>query len=350
MDEDQTRTISIYSIKRVYSNIIIAIFFVCFQGTARKTGETVAIKTFDFIVDDIYIEREAMTLRKCNHKNIIKFLGLELQKDVAVDRKIMAMEFCSGGSLQNLIDQNPNGISSSEFFQVVEDLVNATEHLNKLNLVHRDIKPDNILIFKCSNGNSMFKLGDFGAARVLMPEQGYSSLYGTFEYVHPDIFANVYYAALDIAPPVNLFNRTYEWFSVGTTLYETATGRLPFRPKNGRTDKKIMYAMTSGLKDGQISATEGENGSIEWSSELPQNCVIDKKEKVQKFFAGLLKVRFYSILHQNYSMLCMPDILTQTQSHKSNILLLILILFFFFFLYRYRKCGRFGNSSKRHQN
>lgn len=192
----------------------------------------------------------------------------------------------------DMIDSNPNGLSSSEFFRVCGDLVSAMEYLHKMKLVHRDIKPGNIVISKCCDGKSIYKVADFGAARTLRPNQHYSSLYGTYEYVHPDIFVNFYRQALDIAPTVKVFNETHEMWSVGVTLYETATGKLPFKPKSGREDCKTMYKMTSAKQHGQISATEEKDG-IEWSRELPQSCMIEQKDDVTRFLAGLLEVRSF---------------------------------------------------------
>lgn len=228
-------------------------------------------------------------MRKCNHKNVVKFLGLEWVEGLLIDRQVLAMELCSEGNLQQMIDSNPNGLPSSEFFSVCENLVSAIEHLHVMKLVHRDIKPTNIVISKCSNGKSIYKVADFGAARTLMPNQCYGSLYGTYEYVHPDIFANFFRKDLDIIPTVQSFNETHELWSLGVTLFQMATGRLAFKPINGRQDRKAMYKMTSAKQSGQISATEGEGG-IEWSRELPKSCVIEKKDDVTRFLAGLLKV------------------------------------------------------------
>lgn len=81
-------------------------------------------------------------------------------------------------------------------------------------------------------------------------------------------------------------------WSVGITLFEAVTGRLPFNPKKGRQDRRTMYKMISAKQQG--SAIEGEKG-VEWSRELPQSCTIEKKDEVTRFLAGLLKVsRFYS--------------------------------------------------------
>lgn len=85
------------------------------------------------------------------------------------------------------------------------------------------------------------------------------------------------------------------------TLFEAATGRLPFKPENGRADKEKMYVMISQKSNGHISAHE-INGKIECSQTLPEDCALDHplKQDVTPFLAGLLNVsRFllYNVHH-----------------------------------------------------
>lgn len=240
-----------------------------------------------------YVQREADTMSLADHKNVVKLLGFEKIEELAVTKRVIAMEYCTEGCLQQLIDSNPNGISSDEFYTLGGHVVSAMQHLNEINIVHRDIKPANIMISKI-DGHSVYKIGDFGAARILQSNQTYGSLYGTYEYMHPDIFTLFHYQNLDIYPTVKRFNQNYEHWSVGATFYEALTGQLPFRPKQGRDDK-TMFKMISGKKIGQISAVEKDNG-IEWASELPETCSVENKKKVTALLAGLLKVsNFYHL-------------------------------------------------------
>lgn len=261
--------------------------FFYFKSAARKTNETVVTKLFAGMVD-IHIQREADTMAMCDHENIVKFFALE--KVEGYYRQALTMQYCSEGDLQKLIDSQPDGLSSFEFSQLFHHLVSAVKHLHEKCIVHRDIKPANIMISKNCHGSSIYKLGDFGAARVLQADQLYGSMYGTFEYAHPDIFAKMYLHALDLEiPPVRMFGESHEWWSIGITLYEAATSKLPFKPQNGRNDPKTMYTMTSEKEKCHIAALQ-VGGKIEWSQELPPNCTIEKKEKVTQLLAGLLNV------------------------------------------------------------
>ena len=68
------------------------------------------------------------------------------------------------------------------------------------NLVHRDLKPGNIMKFIKDDGTIVYKLTDFGAARELQDDQQFVSLYGTEEYLHPGIL-NFDFDSSKIVPP-----------------------------------------------------------------------------------------------------------------------------------------------------
>lgn len=224
---------------------------------------------------------------KAAHKNVVQYLGLE-SIESNISQRVLALELCDG-LLQNLIDQAPNGLAPPVFFCVARDIINAIEHLHSLQILHRDIKPDNVM-FKVSKNEKVFKLGDFGFARELQSDETYNTIYGTPEYIHPVAFAKYYHSKIGIPAPKELLSERHEWWSIGVTLYETATGELPFVPKKkARGDPKTMYTMISTKEDGVIAATECEGGQIVWMKEFPESCQIENR-KVVKFLAGLLKV------------------------------------------------------------
>lgn len=259
------------------------------QGITKNGAEEVAIKSFRFTLD-IYVNREAHTLALTNHKNVVKSLGLEKVLDQALDEKVLVMEYCPYGNLNTLIKSNANGLPFNECEQVFQSLANAVKHLRKLEIVHRDIKPLNILLSKY-NEETVYKLADFGSARILRNDETYGSLYGTHEYIHPDIFGKYYHSMLNVSPKQQ-FNDTHELWSLGVTFYELVTGKLPFRPMRERDDPRTMFKMISTKKSGEISAKQLANGKISWSRKLPANCNLThiQKKKVSMLLAGLLEV------------------------------------------------------------
>lgn len=154
-----------------------------------------------------------------------------------------------------------------------ENLLSAVLYLRSINVVHRDVKPGNILISH-HDGQTIYKLAGFGAARFLGADETYGSLYGTFQYLHPEIFEKFYAKALDIRFPKQKFKADHELWSLGVA----ATGRLPIVPKNSRVDPEIMYRVTASKKNDCISAKEAGDG-IQWSKELPGNCNLDHSLK-----------------------------------------------------------------------
>ncbi len=103
--------------------------------------------------------------------------------------KVIVMELCTGGSLFNLLDDPENnfGLDEDEWLLVLSHLSAGMNHLRDNHLVHRDLKPGNIMKFIRDDGTIVYKLTDFGAARELQDDQQFVSLYGTEEYLHPDM-------------------------------------------------------------------------------------------------------------------------------------------------------------------
>lgn len=244
-----------------------------------------AIKKFQFTLDS-YKNREATTLKLSQHKNIVKLLGLECLMNS--NEKVLVMEYCNGGNLLDLIRSTSKGLSKDQFVCVLKDIINGIKYLRQKEVIHRDLKPENVLISKSGN-RFIFKLGDFGAARTLKPSEKYGSLYGTAEYVHPDIYAKFFAKRLDILPPKQEFNDVHELWSIGVTLFEAATGHLPFKPSKGRADPKTMYKMTTQKSIQHISANE-KDGQIKWFSELPDCELDDLKETITRLLMCLLQV------------------------------------------------------------
>lgn len=142
--------------------------------------------------------------------------------------------------------------------------------------------------FIADDGSTIYKLTDFGAARELQEGQQFVSLYGTEEYLHPDMYARAVLRKIE----GKTFGATVDLWSIGVTLYHVATGNLPFRPYGGRKNKELMFHITTKKASGVISGIQTkENGSIEWRKELPNNCHLSAglKKFITPLLAGLLE-------------------------------------------------------------
>ncbi|XP_050550690.1 inhibitor of nuclear factor kappa-B kinase subunit epsilon [Spodoptera frugiperda] len=263
-----------------------------FQGVNKNNGEPVAVKTFNQLSHmrphDVQM-REFEVLKKVKHENIVKLLAIEEEQEGR--GKVIVMELCTGGSLFNILDdpENTYGLQEHEFLLVLEHLTAGMKHLRDNNLVHRDLKPGNIMKYINEDGTTTYKLTDFGAARELQEEEQFVSLYGTEEYLHPDMYER----AVLRKPVGKSFGATVDLWSIGVTLYHVATGQLPFRPYGGRRNKETMFYITTKKASGVIAGTQTtENGPIDWARDLPSHCQLSVglRKLVTPLLAGLLEV------------------------------------------------------------
>ncbi|XP_047560903.1 inhibitor of nuclear factor kappa-B kinase subunit epsilon isoform X5 [Lutra lutra] len=279
-----------------------------YKARNKKSGELVAVKVFNtasYLRPREVQVREFEVLRKLNHQNIVKLFAVE--ETGGSRQKVLVMEYCSSGSLLSVLEspENAFGLPEEEFLVVLRCVahVNALSgpkdslppkvsprheavpgqrassplsavagmnHLRENGIVHRDIKPGNILRLLGEEGQSIYKLTDFGAARELDDDEKFVSVYGTEEYLHPDMYER----AVLRKPQQKTFGVTVDLWSIGVTLYHAATGSLPFVPFGGpRRNKEMMYRITTEKPAGAIAGTQKEeNGPLEWSYTLPVTC------------------------------------------------------------------------------
>ncbi|XP_055481944.1 serine/threonine-protein kinase TBK1 isoform X2 [Psammomys obesus] len=211
-----------------------------FRGRHKKTGDLYAVKVFNNIsfLRPVDVQmREFEVLKKLNHKNIVKLFAIE--EETTTRHKVLIMEFCPCGSLYTVLEEPSNayGLPESEFLIVLRDVVGGMNHLRENGIVHRDIKPGNIMRVIGEDGQSVYKLTDFGAARELEDDEQFVSLYGTEEYLHPDMYER----AVLRKDHQKKYGATVDLWSIGVTFYHAATGSLPFRPFEGpRRNKEVM--------------------------------------------------------------------------------------------------------------
>ncbi|XP_060633509.1 serine/threonine-protein kinase TBK1 isoform X1 [Anolis sagrei] len=248
-----------------------------FRGRHKKTGDLYAVKVFNnfsFLRPVDVQMREFEVLKKLNHKNIVKLFAIE--EETTSRHKVLVMEFCPCGSLYTVLEEPSNayGLPETEFLIVLKDVVAGMNHLRENGIVHRDIKPGNIMRVIGEDGQSVYKLTDFGAARELDDDEQFVSLYGTEEYLHPDMYER----AVLRKEHQKKYGATVDLWSIGVTFYHAATGSLPFRPFEGpRRNKEVMYKIITGKPSGAISGVQkAENGPIEWSREMPVSCSLSK--------------------------------------------------------------------------
>ncbi|TDH14152.1 hypothetical protein EPR50_G00041470 [Perca flavescens] len=262
-----------------------------YKARNKKLGELVAVKVFNMLSYNRPHEvqmREFEMLRKLNHNNIVRLYAVE---ELPSKQKVLVMEYCSGGSLLSLLEEAENafGLPETEFLTVLQCVVQGMNHLRENGVVHRDIKPGNIMRQVGEDGKSVYKLTDFGAARELEDDEKFVSIYGTEEYLHPDMYER----AVLRKPQQKSYGVSVDLWSIGVTFYHAATGSLPFTPYGGpRRNKPTMFKMTTEKPMGAISGIQRvENGPIEWGYHLPHSCQLSQGLAVQlvPVLAGILE-------------------------------------------------------------
>ncbi|XP_059904476.1 serine/threonine-protein kinase TBK1 isoform X3 [Gadus macrocephalus] len=250
-----------------------------YRGRHKKTGDLYAVKVFNnlsFLRPLDVQMREFEVLKKLNHKNIVKLFAVEEEVCTNTRHKVLVMEYCPCGSLYTVLEESSNayGLPEDEFLIVLQDVVAGMNHLREYGIVHRDIKPGNIMRVIGEDGHSVYKLTDFGAARELEDDEQFVSLYGTEEYLHPDMYER----AVLRKDHQKKYGATVDLWSIGVTFFHAATGSLPFRPFEGpRRNKEVMYKIITEKPSGTISGQQKfENGNIEWSTEMPVSCSLAK--------------------------------------------------------------------------
>jgi len=174
----------------------------------------VAIKVLkeEYLDDEEFVNRfhaEAQSVAKLSNPNIVGVY------DVAVDGKYhyIVMEYIEGVTLSNYI-ASKKVLESDEAMSIAIQICNALAHAHKNNIVHRDIKPHNILLTK----EGVAKVADFGIAKVTTNKT--LTLSGR-------TIGSVHYFSPEQARGGFVDNRT-DLYSLGCVLYEMTTGQVPY--------------------------------------------------------------------------------------------------------------------------
>ncbi|KAL0224771.1 hypothetical protein RCL1_002683 [Eukaryota sp. TZLM3-RCL] len=156
------------------------------------------------------------------------------------------MELAIGGSLHSLIDSNVD-LSNDDIWLVLAQLALGLDHLHANNVLHRDIKPDNILLFSLKPPYRV-KYCDFGSSKRVDLSLA-KTVAGTFQYMAPEVLA-IYHGLVDPKVAPNYTAQADLW-SLGVVLYKLVYKRLPF-PTPADALKRSLDLISEGEFDGII--------------------------------------------------------------------------------------------------
>ena len=187
---------------------------IVYRATDRVTGNTVAVKILkeEFVSDEQFRRRflnESRAISMLRHRNIVSVIDFDFEGNL----QYIVMEYVDGITLKDFIRSQkiiPAGIA----IKITMQILSALQHAHERGVIHRDIKPQNIMILN----DGTIKVMDFGIARI-----------NKFETVTmtDKAIGTVYYISPEQARGEHTDERS-DIYSIGVMLYEMLTGEMPF--------------------------------------------------------------------------------------------------------------------------
>ena len=191
---------------------------IVYKAEDRRTGHFVAVKLLrpELTQNAEYVsrfQREAQAASKMTHHNIVNLLDVGMDGD----SRYLVMEYVPGQTLKQVI-QEKGRLPAQTAAAVTIRILSALQHAHENGIVHRDIKPQNILV----NEDGLIKVADFGIARIADTRTLSQSdtVVGSVHYFSPEQASG---GEADVRSDI---------YSVGVVLYEMLTGRVPFDADN----------------------------------------------------------------------------------------------------------------------
>lgn len=182
---------------------------------SRETLDRFAVKILlkdavGSFVCDSFLE-EAAILRSLDHPNIVKYVDFFESSD----KMYLVEEFMPGGDFFDRVANSRRYYAEEEVRCIISSLLEAIMYYHDRNIVHRDLKLENLLL---SSANKKFsiKIADFGFARVLKNNDQLHGTFGTLNYMAPEILLK-----LPHSKPVDIW-------AAGVILVTLLSGRFPF--------------------------------------------------------------------------------------------------------------------------
>ena len=169
-------------------------------------------------LSDEEILNEINILKKIDHPNIMKIF--EFYKTITT--YYLILEFCEGGNLYDFVYENH--LSEFQVIYIMYQIFSAMNYCHKMKILHRDLKPDNILIKKNQDGLCRVKICDFGTSSIFKKGEKQKEIIGTLCYMAPEVLNEEY-------------NQKCDLWSCGVVMYILLTGKRPFI---GRDDDQII--------------------------------------------------------------------------------------------------------------
>ena len=284
----------------------------------KYTKEKVAMKEIKKsnkdLLSDGEIKDEIDILKSLDHPDIVRIIESYNTKDSYV----LVTEYCEGGELY---DQVRNQLSETQIAVIFKQLLSGLAYLHSHNIVHRDLKLENILIQEIekskTTGEDLFniKIIDFGTARIFDNKKKPQSIVGSSYYIAPEVLNQKYGKECDL-------------WSVGVILYMFVVGHAPF---DGCDDEEITGNIQKGIYKKDDKRWKKASKEVK---DLIQKLLIYSPKKrltaLQALKHPWLKIAdsniLYDNVHKNDIIECIKNLLTYNISSKLEELVLAYII------------------------
>lgn len=187
---------------------------VVYKALCHRLNRLVAVKILkdEFAVDDDFRRRfhtESQAIAMLSHPNIVSVYDVSRSTDV----EYIVMEIIEGITLKQYM-QRKGALNWKESLHFATQITKALSHAHSRGIIHRDIKPQNIMILR----DGSVKVADFGIARLQSTQQN---------TLTQEALGSVHYISPEQAKGSNVDERS-DIYSVGVVMYEMLTNRLPF--------------------------------------------------------------------------------------------------------------------------
>lgn len=211
---------------RIGSEIGIGNFSKVKLGLHLLTKEKVAIKILNKLKLDNKTQRlllrEISSMQKLHHPHIIRLYEVIHTQE----RLFICMEYASEGELYSKVS-NDGRINELESRIIFSQIISAVDHIHSCNIIHRDIKAENIFF---SNLNPInVKLGDFGFSIEATIDRELNTYCGSPPYAAPELFRDDHYKGIYV-----------DIWALGVLLYFMVTGQMPFRADTVSKLKRLI--------------------------------------------------------------------------------------------------------------
>ncbi|KAM4745957.1 serine/threonine-protein kinase ULK1a isoform 2-T2 [Anableps anableps] len=213
-------------------------FAVVFKGRHKEKRDwEVAVKCINkknFSKSQALLGKEIKILKELRHENIVRLLDYQEMGGCIY----LIMEYCNGGDLAEYL-QTKGTLSEDTIRVFLQQIAKAMKVLQSKGILHRDLKPQNILLChpegrKSSSINTSIKIADFGFARHLQLNTMAATLCGSPMYMAPEVIMSQNYDA------------KADLWSIGTIVYQCLTGKAPFHASSPQ-ELRLFYESNETL-------------------------------------------------------------------------------------------------------